>query len=35
MGDRRGQLDERFLLTLVTLMLALVIFRWISHLFGR
>jgi len=35
MGDRRGELDERFLLLLLALMVTAVVVRWVSHVFGR
>jgi len=35
MADRHGHMDERLLLIVLALMIAVVLFRLISHLFGR
>ena len=35
MADRRGHMDERLLLIVLTLMVAFVLFRLFSHIFGR
>ena len=35
MADRRGHMDERLLLIVLALLVAFVLFRLCSHIFGR
>jgi hypothetical protein len=35
MADRRGHMDERLLLMVLVIMVTVVLFRLISHIFGH